>query len=140
MIFSSIIDVYDWIVRLVRIYKIRPLCIGYDRYSSQYLVADLNAAGFLTDDVYQGTNLSPILKEFEGMLRDGKVDIGPNQLLKAHLLNTAVAINSGDGRMKPVKLEPRLHIDGTASVLDALAVRSKYWSKFGHMLRNEGRQ
>lgn len=130
-------DVHAWFLRLVREFEIRPLYIGYDRYSSQYLVAELNSSGFRTDDVFQGTNLSPILKEFEGMLKEGRVEIGQNQLLKAHLLNTAVAVNSGDGRMKPVKIEPRLHIDGAASVFDALTVRSKYYSEVGQMLANE---
>lgn len=130
-------DIYKWFVRLVKEYKIRPLCIGYDRYSVQYLVNDLNATGFKTDDVFQGTNLSPILKELEGQLKDENIEIGVNQLLKAHFLNVAVQINSGDGRMKPIKLERRLHIDGFMAVIDALTVRSKYYAQYGRMLKNE---
>lgn len=69
-------DVYNWFIELVKVYKIRPLKIGYDRYSAGYLVDDLKMAGFQTDDVYQGTNLTPILHQFEGDLKDGKYNLG----------------------------------------------------------------
>ena len=129
-------DVYDWIVMLVKKYKIKPLKIGYDRYSSQYLIQDLDLSGFHTDDVYQGTNLSPLLDEFEGNLKDRRLAIGENTLLRAHLLNVAVQINSGNGLKKPVKIEPRLHIDGFISVICAFTVRSKYYSEIGKQLAN----
>lgn len=129
-------DVYNWFVMLLRNYKIRPLKIGYDRYSAQYLIQDMNQAGFHTDDVFQGTNLSPILKEFEGLVQDKAIQIGENNLLRSHLLNVAVQINSGDQRMKPVKIEERLHIDGFVSVIDAFTVRSKYYCEIGKLLEN----
>lgn len=128
--------VYDWLVRLLKKYKIRPLMVGYDRYSAQYLIQELESAGFHTDDVFQGTNLSPIMQEFEGMIKDRKIQIGENNLLKSHLLNVAAQINSGDGRMKPVKIEPRLHIDGFVSIIDAFTVRSKHYDSIGRMLAN----
>ena len=130
-------DVYGWFINLVKKYKIRPLKIGYDRYSAQYLIQDLAKSGFHVDDVFQGTNLSPILKEFEGIIKDKAIEIGENNLLKKHLLDVAVQINSGDGRMKPVKIEPRLHIDGFVSVIDAMTVRSKYYSEIGRQLANK---
>ena len=129
-------DVYNWFVMLLKEYKIRPLQVGYDRYSAQYLIQDLSQAGFHTDDVYQGTNLSPLLDEFEGNLNDGRVRIGTNNLLKSHLLNVAVQINSGDGSKKPVKIEQRMHIDGFVSVIDAFTVRSKYYAQIGKQLAN----
>lgn len=130
-------DVYGWFIDLVKKYKIRPLKIGYDRYSAQYLIQDLAQSGFHVDDVFQGTNLSPILKEFEGIIKDKNIEIGENNLLKKHLLDVAVQINSGDGRMKPVKIEPRLHIDGFVSIIDAMTVRSKYYSEIGRQLENK---
>lgn len=132
-------DVYSWFVMLLKVYKIKPLYVGYDRYSAQYLIQDLQNSGFHTDDVFQGTNLSPLLDEFEGKLKDGSVRIGNNNLLKSHLLNVAVQINSGDGRKKPVKIEQRMHIDGFVSVIDAFTVRSKYYSQIARQLANEKR-
>lgn len=129
-------DVFNWFVMLIKKYKIRPLKVGYDRFSAQYLIQDMAQAGFHMDDVFQGTNLSPLLKEFEGIIKDKKINIGENNLLKSHLLNVAVQINSGDGRMKPVKIEPRMRIDGFVSVIDAMTVRSKYFSEIGKQLEN----
>lgn len=129
--------VFDWFVMLIKKYKIRPLKVGYDRYSAQYLIADMEQAGFHMDDVFQGTNLSPVLKEFEGIILDKKIAIGRNNLLKAHLLNVAVQINSSDGRMKPVKIEPRMRIDGFVSVIDAMTVRNKYFAEVGKRLENK---
>ena len=116
-------DCFNWFRTLVEQYEILPLQIGYDRYSAQYLVQDMEAYGFHMDDVYQGENLYPVIQEMEGMLEDGKIHIGDNDLLKAHLLNSAVKISTERGRGKLIKLSPGAHIDGTAALLDALTVR-----------------
>lgn len=129
-------DVYNWFIELVKVYKIKPLKIGYDRYSANYLVEDLKTAGFHTDEVYQGTNLTPILHEFEGNLKDGLFDFGDNSMLAAHFLNVAVDINLNDSRMKPVKIEKRMRIDGAMSVFDALTMVSKYHNEIGKKLLN----
>ena len=129
-------DVYNWFIELVKVYKIKPLKIGYDRYSANYLVEELKTAGFHTDDVYQGTNLTPVLHEFEGNLKDGLFDFGDNSMLAAHFLNVAVDINLNDSRMKPVKIEKRMRIDGAMSVFDALTMVSKYHNEIGKKLLN----
>ena len=132
-------DVFNWFFDLVKNYKIKPLKVGYDRYSAQYLVQDMKEAGFHMDDVYQGTNLTPILIEFEGKLKDGLIEIGDNGLLQGHLLNVAVDININDSRMKPVKIDKRSHIDGAVSVFDAFTVKAKYYSEIGKTLENRGK-
>ena len=105
-------DVFNWFNELVKVYKIKPLKVGYDRYCAGYLVQEMKEAGFHMDDVYQGTNLTPVLHTFEGDLKDGAYCLGENNLLRAHLLNVAVDINIKGSRMKPVKLEKRAHRDG----------------------------
>lgn len=132
-------DVFKWFFDLVKVYKIKPLKVGYDRYSAQYLIQDMREAGFHMDDVYQGTNLTPILHTFEGQLKDGQIEIGDNGLLEAHFLNVAVDININDSRMKPVKIDRRSHIDGAVSVFDAMAVKSKYHKEIGRQLQNIGK-
>ena len=127
---------YNWLTSLVTEYEILPLQIGYDRYSAQYLIQDLKTFGFQTDDVYQGENLYPVLKEFEGLLKDGKIHIGNNDLLKVHMLNSAIKMSAERGRGKLVKLNPSDHIDGMASVADAFTVRQKHWELIGTQLRN----
>ena len=132
-------DCFKWFLELVKKYKLYPLKIGYDRYSAQYLIQDLRAAGYQCDDVYQGTNLHGVLQEVEGQLKDGRIQIGDNDLLKMHLLNSAIKMDVERGRGKLVKLDPKLHIDGTAALLDAMTVRQKYYGEIGRQLANTRR-
>lgn len=131
-------DCFDWFRNLIENYKIYPLEIGYDRYSAQYLVQDMQAYGFHMDDVFQGENLYGVIQETQGLLEDGRIHIGDNDLLKAHLLNSAIKMSTERGRGKLVKLSPSLHIDGTASLLDAMTVRQKWFAEIGERLKNEG--
>ena len=130
-------DCYKWFTDLVEQYQIYPLQIGYDRYSAQYLIQDMKNYGFHMDDVYQGENLTPVIQEFEGTLKDGNVRIGTNNLLKAHLLDSAVKMNAETNRRKLIKLSPHAHIDGTACLLDAFCVAQKWHSEIGEQLKNE---
>lgn len=130
-------DVYAWFTELIETYHIYPLQVGYDRYSAQYLIQDLKGYGFQTDDVFQGTNLTPVIRETEGLLRDGKINIGDNDLLKVHLIDSALKVDAESERCKLVKLRKNGHIDGTAALLCAMCVRQKHWQMIGDQLRNE---
>ena len=130
-------DVARWVDMLVQEYEILPLKIGYDRYSSQYLIKTLKAQGYHVDDVFQGYNLTNMIYELEAGLQDARFLIGDNDLLKIHLLNTALYSDAESRRVKIVKLSKYAHIDGVASILDALAVRSKYFDEIGEQLENE---
>lgn len=129
-------DCMNWFIDLVEKYEILPLQVGYDRYCAQYLVQDMKAYGFHMDDVFQGTNLTPVINEAEGMMKDGKIRIGQNDLLKAHMLDSALKIDNTAGMKKLVKLQQKSHIDGMAALLDALCVRQKWYSEIGDQLRN----
>ena len=129
-------DVFNWIVSVIKQYKLYVQMIGYDRYSAQYLVQQLNGCGLRTDDVYQGDNLWGVLQEMEGLFKDGRVHIGDNDLLKVHLLNCAIKMSVERGRGKLVKLNSSSHIDGAAALADAFCVRQKYWNEFGKRLEN----
>lgn len=129
-------DCYKWFTGLVQQYEILPLQVGYDRYSAQYLVQDMKQYGFHMDDVYQGDNLWPVIQETAGLLEDGKIHIGDNDLLKVHLLNSAIKMNTERGRGRLVKINPADHIDGTAALLDAMTVRQKWAAEIGEQLKN----
>ena len=131
-------DVYNWMTQLISERELYPLKVGYDRYSSQYLVKDLEGAGFQCDDVYQGDNLWPVLQEIEGLIKDGRVRIGDNDLLKSHLLNAAIKMSIERGRGRLVKINQRARIDGVAALADAMTVRQKWYSEIGYQLQNEG--
>jgi len=130
-------DCFNWFRRLIEEYKIYPLQVGYDRYSAQYLIQDMESYGFHTDDVFQGENLYGVMQETQGLLEDGKICIGDNDLLKAHLLNSAVKMSTERGRGKLVKLNSKVHIDGVAALLDAMTVRQKHYQSIGEKLKNE---
>lgn len=129
-------DVYTWFIMLLEVYGIRPLKIGYDRYSAQYLITDMANYGFHMDDVFQGENLTPVIREFEGIIKDGNFKIADNNLLKTHFLNVALKHNMETRKFRPIKIEQRAHIDGFVSVIDAMTVRQKYWEECGELLKN----
>lgn len=129
-------DVFNWFVMLLETYGIRPLQIGYDRYSAQYLINDMKNYGFHMDDVFQGENLTPVIREFEGIIKDGNFKIANNNLLKSHFLNVALKQNMETRKFRPIKIEQRAHIDGFVSVIDAMTVRQKYYEECGELLKN----
>lgn len=130
-------DCENWFRMLVEEYQIFPLQTGYDRYSAQYLIQDMTTYGFQMDDVFQGENLWPVLQEMEGLIADGKIHIGDNDLLKSHLLNSAIKMSNERGRGRLVKVNSSLHIDGTAALSDAFTVRQKWFPEIGGQLINE---
>jgi len=129
-------DCYNWFVRLIHEYRIYPLKIGYDRYTAQYLVQDLSTFGFHMDDVYQGFNLTPVIHEAEGLIRDKSICIGANDLLRVHLCNTGIKIEAQTDRRRIIKISSTDRIDGSAALLDALCVRQKWCKEIGHQLKN----
>ena len=138
---ENFIDYHDcenWFKQLIENYHIYPLKTGYDRYSASYLVQDLQQYGMHMDDVYQGENLYGVIQETQGLLEDGKINIGDNDLLKAHLLNSAIKMSTERGRGKLIKLAPSLHIDGCAALLDAMTVRQKWHDVIGEQIKNKG--
>ena len=131
-------DCFEWFRSLVEDYQILPLQVGYDRYSSTYLInGEMVPYGFHCEDVFQGENLYPTINEVTGLLEDRRIHIGDNDLMKAHMLNSAIKMSTERGRGKLVKLSPSLHIDGAAALLDAMVMRSKYYAEIGEQLKNE---
>jgi phage terminase large subunit-like protein len=135
-------DCYQWFCDLVEKYKIYPLQIGYDRYSAQYLVQDMEQYGFHMESVFQGFNLTGIEDNLEGMMKNGQIRCAnDNDLLKLHFLDCAQLIESGTSahaRKKLVKLSKNAHVDGVASILDALCMRQTHWAELGDRLTNAG--
>ena len=130
-------DCYEWLVGMIEKYEILPLKVGYDRYSADYLTQDLKAYGFQCDNVFQGENLFSQIQLMEGIAEDGRLHIGDNDLLKMHMLDSAIKMNTERGRGRLVKVNHSRHIDGVAALLDALTMRSKYHDEIGEQLKNE---
>ena len=130
-------DLFDWFINLKQEYNLYIMKVGYDRYSAQYLVKDMDMAGFHMDDVHQGENLTPVIREFEGIIKDGNFHIPGNPLLASHFCNVALKQNNETRKVRPVKIEQRRRIDGFVSVICGMTVRQKYYHEIGEYLKNE---
>ena len=135
-------DVFNWFETMRKQYKILPLQIGYDRYTAQYLVQDMEKRSYHMESVFQGYNLTGIEDNFEGMLREGRIRcINDNDLLKIHLMDAAQQIETGTSaysRKKLVKMSKNAHVDGVAAILDAMCMRQNHWAEMGRRLMNAG--
>ena len=131
-------DVHNWFRMLEREYEILPLKVGYDRYSAAYLVQDMQADGFDMESVSQGSNLTGVLIDMEGMIKDGRLRcIDDNDLMKAHMLDAALKFEEGTNRRRLVKMNQRAHIDGMAALSDAICMRHNYYEEMAAQLSNE---
>lgn len=72
----------------------------------------------------------------EGLIKDGAIDFGDNELLKIHLLDVAIKVDNESRRQKIIKMNAKSHIDGIAAILDALVVRDKWHNEIGDRLKN----
>lgn len=133
-------DVFNWFTDLIEEYHIYPLITGYDRYSAQYLVQDMQAYGFHMDSVFQGYNLSGILDNLEGLMKNREIRSADNNtLLKVHFMDAAQKMeNNTDAhpRKKLEKITRYAHVDGVAAILDALCMRQNKWAELGDQLKN----
>jgi phage terminase large subunit-like protein len=130
--------VHNWFRMLEKEDEILCLKVGYDRYSAAYLVQDMEADGFSMESVSQGSNLTGVLIDMEGMIKDGRLRcIGDNDLMKVHMLDAALKFEDGTNRRRLVKMNARSHIDGMAALSDAICMRHNYYEEMAAQLSNE---
>ena len=130
--------VHEWFRMLENSYEILPLKIGFDRYSAAYLVQDMEADGYQMESVSQGSNLTGVLIDMEGMIKDGRLRCGDdNDLMKVHMLDAALKFEEGTNRRRLIKMNQRNHIDGMAALSDAICMRHNYYEEMAAQLGNE---
>ena len=130
--------VHNWFRMLENEYEILPLKIGFDRYSAAYLVQDMEADGYQMESVSQGSNLTGVLIDMEGMIKDGRLRCGDdNDLMKVHMLDAALKFEEGTNRRRLIKMNQRNHIDGMAALSDAICMRHNYYEEMAAQLGNE---
>ena len=131
-------DVHAWFNRLEKEYEILCLKVGYDRYSAAYLVQDMEADGFSMESVSQGSNLTGVLIDMEGMIKDGRLRCADdNDLMKVHMLDAALKFEEGTNRRRLIKINARSHIDGMAALSDAICMRHNYYEEMASQLSNK---
>ena len=131
-------DVYDWFVGLIEKHRIYCLQIGYDAAMAAYLVQDLENYGFHCEKVRQGPNLTGVINDTEGLMKDGLLQCADdNDLMKVHWMDSALKIEDDTNRRKLIKITKNAHIDGVAALLDAMCMRHNHWEELQSQLRNE---
>ena len=130
--------VHDWFNMLEKKYEILCLKVGFDKYSASYLVQDMDNDGYDMESVSQGSNLTGVLIDMEGMIKDGRLRcIGDNDLMKIHMLDAALKFEEGTNRRRMIKMNARSHIDGMAALSDAICMRHNYYEEKQAQLSNE---
>ena len=130
-------DVENFYRELMRKYEILPQWNGYDRYSAAYLIQDMEAEGHRMESVSQGSNLTGVIIDTEGMIRDGKLKSAEdNNLMKIHMMDSALKYDETN-RRRLVKVSSTAHIDGMAALLDAMCMRRNHYNECEYLLRNE---
>lgn len=126
-------DITKWYLRLQLEYDIYPFKIGYDAWSSGYLIDELkNTFGpSVPEAIQQGfKSLSAPMKALGADLMSGNINYNNNGLLKWCISNTRVKADE-NANIKPVKgNNPRKRIDGLASLLDAYATYERYMEEY----------
>ena len=137
---ENVVDYHDveaFYNSLIRDYEILPQKTGFDRYSAAFLVQDLQGMGFHMESVSQGSNLTGVIVDTEGMIKDGRLrSAEDNNLMKIHMMDSALQMYE-DNRRRLVKVSSTAHIDGMAALLDAMTMRRNYYTEMEHLLRNE---
>lgn len=126
-------DITKWFLKIQMEYDIYPFKIGYDAWSSGYLIDELkNAFGpSVPEAVYQGfKSLSAPMKALGADLMSNNINYNNNGLLKWCISNTRIKTDE-NANIKPVKgNNPRKRIDGLASLLDAYATYERYMEEY----------
>ena len=130
-------DVTAWFEMLERQYEILPVKVGFDRYSANYWVAEMESLGYSLESVSQGSNLTGVLIDMEGMIKDGRLRcMGDNDLMKVHMLDSALKFEEGTNRRRLIKMSAKQHIDGMAALSDAICMRHNHYEEMADRLSN----
>lgn len=130
-------DVTDWFLEVqnekdVYIYK-----IGYDSWSSTYLVDELkqNFGREVTDPVIQGAKtFSTPLRRMKANLESKLVNYENNPILKWCLSNAAVTSDRNDNLALVKTSNPKRRIDGVASLMDAFIVYERDYDNYMNLI------
>lgn len=116
--------VTKWFVDMFKTYHIRPMYIGYDKWSAKYWVDEMKDVGFDMETILQKKEvLSNPMKILEADLRAKLVNYNNSPILKWCLGNTEIKVDD-NGLIAPVKLNSQkyIRIDGAVSLIIVYAV------------------
>lgn len=130
-------DVTAWFVEIQEKYDIYLYKVGYDSWSAQYWVEEMEQTfgSTVMEKVIQGKKtLSSPMKTLGADLDAKMVVYNDNPIDKWCLFNTAVDVDKNDN-IQPAKTSvPTRRIDGTAALLDAYVVYQEYLNDYLSMI------
>jgi phage terminase large subunit-like protein len=125
--------VTEWFLEVQNEMDIYIYKIGYDNWSSTYLVDELkqNFGESVPEAVIQGAKtFSSPMKRFEADLEAKKINYNNNPILKWNLSNAAIKTDRNDNIALVKTSNPRRRIDGVASLLDAFIVYENHYEDY----------
>ncbi len=126
-------DVTKWLLEVQNDMDIYIYKIGYDSWSSTYLVDELkqNFGHTVPEPVIQGAKtFSSPMKRFEADLEAKKVNYNNNPITKWNLSNAAIKVDRNDNIALVKTSNPRRRVDGVASLLDAYIVLERHYEDY----------
>ncbi len=129
--------VTKWFIDMFKTYHIKPMYIGYDRWSAKYWVDEMKDVGFDMETIAQKKEvLSNPMKILEADLKSKLVNYNNSPLLKWCLSNTEIKVDD-NGLIMPVKLNSQkyVRIDGTVSLIIAYAVLYAHRNEYMEVIK-----
>lgn len=128
-------DVTAWFIEMLNDYSITPLWVYYDAWSANYWVEEMEAHGFPMVKCIQGAKtLSLPMQELGADLQAKLINYNNNPILKWCLTNTGV-VTDRNGNIVPIKSQnPKMKIDGTASMLNSYVGLLDHYEEFRRAL------
>lgn len=126
-------DIVNWFIEVQEKEDIYIFKIGYDSWSSQYLVKELqNEFGeSTTEKVIQGKQtLSSPMKSLGADLTSNLINYNNNPILKWCLSNTTVDVDKNNNIQPAKGHHQNKRIDGMASLLDAYTMYEHYMEEY----------
>lgn len=115
-------DVTGWFNEQIDKYGLRPLWIGYDRWSASYWCDEMISYGYEMQQVIQGAKTFSVpMKQMKALLNEKKINYNNNPILKWCLSNMSIKSDINEN-IQPIKENPRQRIDGAVSLIDAMVV------------------
>lgn len=118
-------DVTKWLLEVQNEMDIYIYKIGYDNWSSTYLVDELkqNFGEHATEAVIQGAKtFSSPMKRLEVDLEANKINYNNSPILKWNLSNAAIKVDRNDNIALVKTSNAKRRVDGVASLMDAYIV------------------
>jgi len=130
-------DVTKWLLEVQNELDIYIFKIGYDNWSSTYLVDELkqNFGEYVTEAVIQGAKtFSSPMKRFEADLEAKKINYNNSPILKWNLSNAAIVTDRNDNIALVKTSNSKRRIDGVASLLDAFIVYENHYEEYINLI------